>query len=654
MFARASLNKQLMLSFGMVLILLAIISLVAFSGLNKGFSNFKDYRNLAKETNLAARLESSMLMVRLNVAKYLSQDASDTLASYQAQREVMEGFLKQSQQSIQQPTRAKNIADAATLFKQYDVGFEQVVYLIQERHTIVNERLTPAGLKMRQAMSQLIELIKKQENINSLYLAGIAQEQLSLGRLFVTKYLVTNQANEYEQALHELETNFIDSFNNLADTISMEQREQMRMLDETETYYIQYLNAFKHVKEIITQRNETVDNTLNTIGPMLATKVEDVKLSVKATQDALGPQAQANSENARNVVTIFSLCGVLGGLALSFYVTRIIRRPIGGEPNEIAKITETISNGDLTHQFNNLETATGIYSSVAHMSQRLHTLIGGIARTGAGLVKNAEQSSVISAHASRTIEEQKQRTSDVARAVKEMSNSLDHVVEHATNSASAAREAQSHAQSGKGIVDNTLSSIETLASQVDNSMAVIKTLEKNSTEIGSVIEVIQGISEQTNLLALNAAIEAARAGEQGRGFAVVADEVRGLAQRTRESTNEIQEMINVLQQGTSEAVKEMERSRDEAQSTVEQSVQTGSALDQIMDSIVSINDMNVQVAASVEEQSVIATEISQNLVIIEQAAEDTSSGAIESAQASKSLSNLADELQGMVGGFKLS
>lgn len=483
-------------------------------------------------------------------------------------------------------------------------------------------------------------------------MAGISQQRLLLGRLFVTQYLLTNQNSDYDRAILEFETNFIRSLTDLANSLTSP--DDIRVLDETETHFINYLDAFKQIKEIVSQSNDIIDNTLNSIGPVLATKVENVKLSVKAAQDELGPEAQSDSENALSMVTLLSIAGIFLGIGLSYYVTQVIKRPIGGEPFEIAQIAETISKGDLTHSFSNTAKATGIYSSVANMTFSLKDLIGGIARTGNGLVENAEKSSVISAQASRTIEAQKERTTQVSSAVKEMSNSLQGVVEHATNSAQAAQEAQAHAQKGKGIVDQTLHSIEALAEQFDSSMTVIQDLERNSNKIGSVIEVIQGISEQTNLLALNAAIEAARAGEQGRGFAVVADEVRGLAQRTRESTNEIQEMINALQQGTSKAVNAMEKSRNEAKGTVEQSLQTGSALDEIMHSIVSINDMNVQVAASVEEQSVIATEISHNLVIIEQAAEDTSAGALESAQASKSLSVLADELQEMVGGFKIA
>ncbi len=652
MFDKMPLNRQLMLSFGMILAILAIVSMVSYKGLNQGFTNFKDYRSSARDTNFAGRLQASMLQVRLNVAKYLENDSESTLANYTEQQQEMEKLLKQSQQAIKDPARAKNINESVALFSQYNEGFNEVVYLINQRHVVVNERLNPAGLAMRQSMSKLIELSNNEQDQQSLYFAGLAQQQLLLGRLFVVKYLATNQESDFERAMLELEINFIDSLNNLADTL--QSPSEIRILDEGETYYVNYLDAFKHVHEIITQRNEMIENTLNRIEPVLATKIENVNLSAKASQDRLGPEAQSNSENALSIVTLLSIAGIVVGIGLSYYVTQVIKRPIGGEPTEIARIAETISKGDLTHAFTNTSKATGIYSSVANMTLGLKELIGGIARTGDGLAENAEKSSVISAQASRTIEAQKERTSEVSSAVKEMSNSLQHVVEHATNSAEAAQEAQTHAQKGKGIVDQTLSSIETLAEQFDSSMLVIQNLERNSNEIGSVIEVIQGISEQTNLLALNAAIEAARAGEQGRGFAVVADEVRGLAQRTRDSTNEIQEMINVLQRGTSEAVKTMEKSRDEAKDTVEQSLQTGSALDEIMQSIVSINDMNVQVAASVEEQSVIAEEISQNLVIIEQAAEDTSAGALESAQASQSLSVLADELQEMVGGFKIA
>lgn len=652
MFKNMKLGTQLATAFSSILAILIVVSLVSFNGLNQGFTNFKDYRGLARDTNLAGRLQANMLMVRLNVLKYISSGSEKTLQDLSQRKKKMEEFLALSVQQIKNPKRAKNIAQSTQLFEQYKQGFDQVVSLIAQRHKVVNTLLNPAGLAMRQKTTELIEYARDNGETDTLYLAAKAQEALLLGRLFVIKYLVSNELADYERAITELETNLLPILNELESSRSSSVK--IQLLKAIHGSHDSYVKAFRQVESIITERNDLINNTLNRIGPVLASKIEDVKLSVKAEQDELGPLAQSNSESALTLVTLFAITGLIVGVLLAMYITRVIRRPIGGEPVDIAKMAETIADGDLTAKFDNLENATGIYSSVANMSIKLRGLIGGIVDTGLGIVENAEQSSIISTQTSQAVQEQKDRTAQVAVSIREMSVSLQEVVEHATNSEAATEEAKKQAQYGKKIVDDTISSIENLSKQVENSVDVIQSLERKSNDIGSVVEVIQGISEQTNLLALNAAIEAARAGEQGRGFAVVADEVRGLAQRTRESTNEIQEMINVLQTGTAEAVTTMEASRSETQETVRRSMQTGAALDQILTSILAINDMNVQVAQAVREQSVVAEDINQNIVAIEVTSEQTSQGANNSAQASQSLVALATELRQSVEGFKLA
>ncbi|MDD4862908.1 MAG: methyl-accepting chemotaxis protein [Alishewanella agri] len=201
-------------------------------------------------------------------------------------------------------------------------------------------------------------------------------------------------------------------------------------------------------------------------------------------------------------------------------------------------------------------------------------------------------------------------------------------------------------------MQHTLKTIEALAQEVENSAQVISRLSEDSTQIGSVLDVIRGIAEQTNLLALNAAIEAARAGEQGRGFAVVADEVRTLASRTQASTLEIQSMIERLQTDASNAVKAMQQGQVQAQQGLSQAAQAENALQTISQSVTRINDMNIQIATAAEEQSSVAEEINRNIVNISQSADATAEGAKQTASAGDELAKLAARLQNLVGQFK--
>ena len=203
------------------------------------------------------------------------------------------------------------------------------------------------------------------------------------------------------------------------------------------------------------------------------------------------------------------------------------------------------------------------------------------------------------------------------------------------------------------MVERTINAIDALANEVDRAANVIHRLEQDSDQIGTVLDVIKGIAEQTNLLALNAAIEAARAGEQGRGFAVVADEVRTLASRTQHSTSEIQQMIERLQAGAQEAVSVMEDSRSRASDSVSSAQSAGQSLGSITQSVASITDMNTQIAAAADEQSAVAEEINKNIVNINHAAELAANGAQQTSAASTALAELAQDLQEMVGQFKV-
>lgn len=211
---------------------------------------------------------------------------------------------------------------------------------------------------------------------------------------------------------------------------------------------------------------------------------------------------------------------------------------------------------------------------------------------------------------------------------------------------------QKQTQDGRNVMQHTQKTIEALAQEVENSAQVISRLSEDSTQIGSVLDVIRGIAEQTNLLALNAAIEAARAGEQGRGFAVVADEVRTLASRTQASTLEIQSMIERLQTDASNAVKAMQQGQVQAQQGLSQAAQAENALQTISQSVTRINDMNIQIATAAEEQSSVAEEINRNIVNISQSADATAEGAKQTASAGDELAKLAARLQNLVGQFK--
>lgn len=272
----------------------------------------------------------------------------------------------------------------------------------------------------------------------------------------------------------------------------------------------------------------------------------------------------------------------------------------------------------------------------------------------ATLSSAAEELSQVTENTKRGVSSQNAQIEQVAAAMTQMSATIQEIARNASNAAESANNADDEAASGNRVMNDTIGTINNLAQEVERTFEFITKLKQESDGIGAVLDVIRGIAEQTNLLALNAAIEAARAGEQGRGFAVVADEVRTLASRTQESTQEIQDMIENLQSGTNEAVSVMEQGKKRAEVSVEQSAEAGSSLSSIAGVVDNIKEGSTQIATAAEEQSATAEEINRSIMNISNISGDNAASAQQTAQASEDLARLANELQNLVNNFKVA
>ncbi|QBF82783.1 methyl-accepting chemotaxis protein [Shewanella maritima] len=352
------------------------------------------------------------------------------------------------------------------------------------------------------------------------------------------------------------------------------------------------------------------------------------------------------------VVAIISL--TVAASATYYLVMNLMYRPIGGEPTEIQAIVERVAKGDLSRAGTETGGETGVYAATLEMVSQLKMTLDKINQVSSHLDSSAEDITVIAQGVNKSSEEQMLQLEQTSTAMNEMTVTVDEVARNALQASNSANEANGSSEQGMVIVNEMNQEIQSLVGGLEDVVGVTTRLEKETQSIGSILDVIDGISEQTNLLALNAAIEAARAGEHGRGFAVVADEVRNLANRTRESTREIQDMINTLQAEAKRSVNLMQVNMDNAQKTAERSESANEALAVIQQAVMSILDMNNQIATAAEEQTHVASEINQSVVAINDLAKETFEQSENNNQLAAGLKQASGQLTESVEAFTLN
>ncbi|TDV60332.1 methyl-accepting chemotaxis protein [Pseudomonas sp. LP_7_YM] len=636
-FANISVNMKLTLGFGVVLVFTALLALIGWTSLGNMTYRSDRVADIMQLNNRLSDLRITRLQYMIsNGDEAVAQNVQTALDTFKAQQQFLQG-------TFTNPANVVPIKALGEQIRAYEVSLNKMREgyraSTQVRADMGVDAVKAAGL-IAAINDDVTKLDAADERRFAQYQAAIkAREDVMLVRYEVRGYTANPNDKTEDAAARQLDT-AISGLEQLNATFGSAQADRLKQLETSLTGYRTSVLGFKAANDSInTARAEMTDE-----GAAI------VKLSQQLVdlQTTLG---NADTHQARMLQIGGTLLALIFGALAAVIITRQITRPL----QETLEVVDRIAGGDLTHNLivTRRDELGVLQTGIQRMGTTLRELIGGIRDSVTQIASAAEELSAVTEQTSAGVNSQKVETDQVATAMHEMSATVHEVARNAEQASVAASDADKQARDGDRVVGEAITQIEKLASEVLRSTDAMSVLEQESNKIGKVMDVIKAVAEQTNLLALNAAIEAARAGEAGRGFAVVADEVRGLAQRTQQSTEEIEGLVAGLQNGTRQVSDIMLSSRNLTESSVALTRKAGTSLESITNTVSNIQAMNQQIAAAAEQQSSVAEEISRSILNVRDVSEQTAAASEETAASSVELARLGNQLQMLVSHFRV-
>ncbi len=570
-------------------------------------------------------------------------EGDETVA--QTVQTALDGFKAQQQKllsSLKSPENVRLLNEQGAVIDAYQQSLNKMRNAYRTVNSVrqtMGENAESANTLITDIDSRVRQMPLSDQRFEQFLAITEAKEQFQLARYEVRGYIADSNPATEQKAAAQLDA-AIAGLKTLNMHFASTQQDALRQLQSALLNYRSALQAYKAANGDAVQARQE-----------MTVQGNDIVTRSDALYQIQLDRRDAESAQARTLQLISTLLALLVGVLAAVTITRQITRPL----RETLAVVERIAGGDLTQdvRVTRRDELGVLQQGIARMGVTLRELISGIRDGVTQIASAAEELSAVTEETSAGVNSQKIETDQVATAMHEMTATVQEVARNAEEASQAAAAADGEAREGDKVVNEAIAQIERLASEVVRSTEAMTVLQQESDKIGSVMDVIKAVAEQTNLLALNAAIEAARAGEAGRGFAVVADEVRGLAQRTQKSTEEIEGLVAGLQNGTQQVATVMNNSRSLTDSSVDLTRKAGVSLENITRTVSNIQSMNQQIAAAAEQQSAVAEEISRSIINVRDVSEQTAAASDETAASSVELARLGNQLQMMVSHFRV-
>nr|WP_225135711.1 methyl-accepting chemotaxis protein [Pseudomonas putida] len=630
-------SRKLGAGFG---VLLLAVGAVAFIGYNS--SNVLVDR--LGTTRLIGTLNDATQDMRLSEKQYEAAADVAYAEAYQSQLTVLQGLIAKALQTL---TRAEN-QQALKRLQDTTLAYDQQVKRLVEADKATSDALKPLGAmsdKYAETFNSMFEsttasALASADSARVADLRTVAdlRNGMTMFRLMLRRYIaVPSEANK--KVLLDTTDAFLADMSKARSGLPAALSSQ---LEEAQAGMRRYREVLVQVAALFEQKQ-----SLRQQVDQQSQAMDSIMTGLMDTQQRL---ARDDQQRAFIQIAVLTVLALVVGLFASVLISRQITGPLA----LTVELARRIAKGDLTVQAKSSrkDELGDLQNAMQDMAQSLNTLVQGIGNGVTHISTSAEKLSAMSEQTSAGVRQQKVEVDQVATAMHEMASTVQEVARNTTDASAAATLADQQARHGSAVVKQATVQISELSVAIEDLGAAMNVLSQDSEQIGKVIDVIKAVAEQTNLLALNAAIEAARAGEQGRGFAVVADEVRSLAQRTQDSTKEIEALIVTLQQGTQAASTLMTSSRERTLDTVVLAQKAEQAITEINHSIGTIQQMSLQISAAAEQQSAVADEINRSIVSVRDVADQSAVASEESAAATIELASLGQDLQRMTAHFR--